>query len=161
MEAKSPSVCRTDEPICAAGASHRIASRRTYFDAHAACTKPTIWGSLDWNARLVLLLLLPLVAVAQTIRHDTVRAERPFQLSIWSNSLLRLSLSLSRAAFAMQEERNRLASQLSSDQQRTLLLPPAACFACTASTDLRICTKLCYQFSFALSVFICCAVSRL
>ena len=44
-------------------------------------------------------ILLPLVA--QTIRHDTVRAKRPFQLSIWSDS--RVS-----RIFAMQEERNRL-----------------------------------------------------
>jgi hypothetical protein len=63
-------------------AAHRVASRRAYFDALAAQTEPTIWGlGGAWIGTLVLPLL------ARTIRHDTVRAKRPFQLSIWSNSL--------------------------------------------------------------------------
>jgi hypothetical protein len=67
--------------------AQRMASRRAYFDAHAA-QKPTIcvwvWGgrrgTLDWNARAAS------YATATTPRHATVRAKRPFQLSNWSNS---------------------------------------------------------------------------
>lgn len=107
--------------------AQRMASRRAYFDAHAA-QKPTIcvwvWGgrrgTLDWNARAAS------YATATTPRHATVRAKRPFQLSNWSNSP-------AFGPFAVQE-RNRPAALVRSAaagppaRRRPLLLPCCTLF---------------------------------